>query len=174
MRQNLHTHSTYCDGKNSIRDMIETAIEKKFDILGFSGHGYMPLDNCSMSVENTRKYIAEVIRVMCAKSLVEDLERLGMHNISTITKISANNPYSELDYDTVIYSGYQPDDSDYLEIEISMPLDPDTCKPITFSSMDEIKAYITAAFANEYIAISIADVDMYIENMLLNHISFDE
>ena len=27
---------------------------------GFSGHGYMPLDNCSMSVENTRKYIAEV------------------------------------------------------------------------------------------------------------------
>ena len=60
MRQNLHTHSTYCDGKNSIRDMIETAIEKKFDILGFSGHGYMPLDNCSMSVENTRKYIAEV------------------------------------------------------------------------------------------------------------------
>lgn len=60
MRQNLHTHSTYCDGKNSIRDMIETAIEKKFNILGFSGHGYMPLDNCSMSVENTRKYIAEV------------------------------------------------------------------------------------------------------------------
>lgn len=120
------------------------------------------------------KYIAEVIRVMCAKSLVEDLERLGMHNISTITKISANNPYSELDYDTVIYSGYQPDDSDYLEIEISMPLDPDTCKPITFSSMDEIKAYITAAFANEYIAISIADVDMYIENMLLNHTNFGE
>ena len=60
MRQNLHTHSLYCDGKNSIREMIETAIAKKFDILGFSGHGWLPIDSASMSVENTRKYIAEV------------------------------------------------------------------------------------------------------------------
>ena len=61
MRQNLHTHSVYCDGRDSLRDMIETAVEKKFDNLGFSGHGYLPVDSASMSVENTRKYIAEVL-----------------------------------------------------------------------------------------------------------------
>lgn len=120
------------------------------------------------------KYIAEVIRVMRAKLIMENLERLGMHNVSSMAKISSNNPYSEIDYDTVIYSDYHPDNSDYLEIKIYMPMDPDTCKPITFSSLDEIKAYIASAFVNKYIAISCSDVDIYIENMLLNHTNFDK
>ena len=38
MLQNLHTHSTFCDGKNSPREMIEAAIRLGFDSLGFSGH----------------------------------------------------------------------------------------------------------------------------------------
>ena len=60
MRQNLHTHSTYCDGKNTLREMADAAVEKKFDILGFSGHGYVPSWDGSMSVEQTREYIKEV------------------------------------------------------------------------------------------------------------------
>ncbi|MCI5772982.1 MAG: histidinol-phosphatase [Erysipelotrichaceae bacterium] len=39
LKQNLHTHTTYCDGQDSPEAMIETAIEKKFAILGFSSHG---------------------------------------------------------------------------------------------------------------------------------------
>ena len=38
MLQNLHTHSTFCDGKNTPREMIEAAIRLGFDSLGFSGH----------------------------------------------------------------------------------------------------------------------------------------
>lgn len=38
MLQNLHTHTTFCDGKNSAREMIESAISMGFDSLGFSGH----------------------------------------------------------------------------------------------------------------------------------------
>ena len=138
---------------------------------------YFDGDRVEICVDKTHphyKYIAEVIRVRQARLIVEDLERLGMHNVSIIAMISANNPYSENDYDAAIYSDYNPDDSDYLKIQINMPLDPDTCKPITFPRLDFIKAYIAAAFVNEYIAISCSDVDMYIENMLLNYINFDE
>lgn len=39
--QNLHTHSTYCDGKHTPEQMVEYAIKKGFDSLGFSAHSYM-------------------------------------------------------------------------------------------------------------------------------------
>ena len=39
--QNLHTHSTYCDGKDSIEGMIQSAIAQGFQSVGFSGHSYM-------------------------------------------------------------------------------------------------------------------------------------
>ena len=35
---NLHTHSLYCDGKNSIDEMVQAAIRAGFTSLGFSGH----------------------------------------------------------------------------------------------------------------------------------------
>lgn len=38
MLQNLHTHTTLCDGKNTPTEMIESAILKGFDSLGFSAH----------------------------------------------------------------------------------------------------------------------------------------
>ena len=59
MRQNLHTHSTYCDGINPLEETVLKAIEKRFDILGFSGHGPVREDY-AMSIEGTRKYIEEV------------------------------------------------------------------------------------------------------------------
>ena len=39
-KQNLHTHSLYCDGKDTIEEMVQEAISRNFDVLGFSGHGY--------------------------------------------------------------------------------------------------------------------------------------
>ena len=61
MKQNLHTHSIYCDGKDTIEEMVQEAIVKKFDVLGFSGHGHCEIDTCSMSIENTKKYIHDVL-----------------------------------------------------------------------------------------------------------------
>ena len=40
MKQNLHTHTTYCDGKNTVSEMIRSALHKDFDVLGFSGHSF--------------------------------------------------------------------------------------------------------------------------------------
>ena len=35
IKSNFHTHSTFCDGKNTPEEMVEVAIEKKIDIWGF-------------------------------------------------------------------------------------------------------------------------------------------
>lgn len=42
LKTNYHTHTTFCDGNNSAEEMVIAAIERKFDILGFSGHSMFP------------------------------------------------------------------------------------------------------------------------------------
>ena len=62
MKQNLHTHTTYCDGNNSIPEMIRSAVEKDFDVLGFSGHSFTSFDKSyCMSEEGTKEYIDSVL-----------------------------------------------------------------------------------------------------------------
>ncbi len=57
---NLHTHTNYCDGKNSIEENIKYAIEKEFISLGFSGHSNFIKDDCSMTKEGTIKYLSDI------------------------------------------------------------------------------------------------------------------
>ena len=58
-RQNLHTHTTFCDGKDTPEELIEAAIAKGFDSIGFSGHSYMfYAPNHSMSIAGTEQYRA--------------------------------------------------------------------------------------------------------------------
>lgn len=39
---NLHTHSVFCDGKNTFEELIQSAIDKGFTTLGFSSHSLFP------------------------------------------------------------------------------------------------------------------------------------
>ena len=56
-KQNLHTHSVFCDGKDTPREMVETAIEKGFDSIGFSGHSSMFTNGRNgMSPDGTQSY----------------------------------------------------------------------------------------------------------------------
>ncbi|TXJ39430.1 histidinol-phosphatase [Brachyspira pilosicoli] len=57
---NLHTHTAYCDGKNTIEENILYAIDKNFISLGFSGHSYLQFDKAAMSRENTIKYLEDI------------------------------------------------------------------------------------------------------------------
>ena len=64
IKQNLHTHSIYCDGKDTIEAMALEAINKRFNVLGFSGHGNCRnVDDYSMDENNTKKYIEDVLAV---------------------------------------------------------------------------------------------------------------
>lgn len=40
-RQNLHTHTVYCDGRDTPEALIKEALCLGFDSIGFSGHSYM-------------------------------------------------------------------------------------------------------------------------------------
>ena len=59
--QNLHTHSTFCDGKHTPEEMIRFAQAKGFTSLGFSGHCSMPYSLYkSITPETTEAYKREV------------------------------------------------------------------------------------------------------------------
>lgn len=60
-KQCLHTHSVYCDGRDTLEEMVQTAIEKGFDSIGFSSHSYMDIyAQFSMDAEKAEKYKVEI------------------------------------------------------------------------------------------------------------------
>ena len=59
MLSNLHTHTTFCDGKNTVDEVVQAAIEKGFHSIGFSGHGFTDFDR-SYCMKDTNGYIAAV------------------------------------------------------------------------------------------------------------------
>ena len=45
IKTNFHTHTDFCDGKNTPEEMVLSAIEKGIQILGFSGHSLYPFSD---------------------------------------------------------------------------------------------------------------------------------
>lgn len=73
---NLHTHSTFCDGKNSPEEMILAAIAKGFDVLGFSGHSIYPFarswhisprdfDAYEKNIAELKNKYSDKIKILC-------------------------------------------------------------------------------------------------------------
>lgn len=64
LKTNYHTHSTFCDGKNTIEEIVQKAIQLKFHILGFSGHSMFPFSSdWHIPSRNIKDYCEEVLRV---------------------------------------------------------------------------------------------------------------
>ena len=62
MLANFHTHSSFCDGKNTPEEIVVAAIEKGFTSLGFSGHAYTPFDT-RYCMKDTDSYVLEIARL---------------------------------------------------------------------------------------------------------------
>ena len=62
MLSNFHTHSVFCDGKNTPEETVLQAIERGFDTIGFSGHGYTPYDT-RYCMKDTEGYMREISRL---------------------------------------------------------------------------------------------------------------
>lgn len=62
MLTNFHTHTNFCDGANTPEEMVISAIEKGFDAIGFSGHGYTSFD-LKYCMKDTKGYISEINRL---------------------------------------------------------------------------------------------------------------
>ena len=56
---NYHTHSSYCDGKATPREMVKFAVAHGFTALGFSGHCPLPFKN-TVSITDYEGYCREV------------------------------------------------------------------------------------------------------------------
>lgn len=58
---NYHTHTNYCDGKDSPEELVKAAIQKGFFALGFSSHSFTEMDKSfAMSASEAEKYRAEI------------------------------------------------------------------------------------------------------------------
>ena len=86
-KSNLHTHSLYCDGRNTIDEMIQAAIHAGFESLGFSGHCHtgFSYDTCQITDldgyfneldAEKRKYVG-VITIFKGLELESRVEGLG-------------------------------------------------------------------------------------------------
>lgn len=61
---NLHTHSVFCDGKNTFEELIQSAINKGFTTLGFSSHSLYPgARSWHMPPEKFSEYAKTIIRL---------------------------------------------------------------------------------------------------------------
>ena len=60
-RQELHCHTTFCDGKNTPEEMVVAAIEKGLCRIGFSGHSTSPRGSSyAMSPERSEAYVVAI------------------------------------------------------------------------------------------------------------------
>ena len=60
---NYHTHTTFCDGKDSPESLVQEAIRLGCAEIGFSGHSHLAEDEGSMTEEGTEAYCAEIRRL---------------------------------------------------------------------------------------------------------------
>lgn len=135
-KQNLHTHSTFCDGRDTPEEMIDTALERGFDSLGFSMHSYVKYS----SVERVNP---EKIAAYCKEIAGLKEKYKGIIDI-----------FLGLEYD--FYSDYTHDGYDYLIGSVHYLDTPDG--PKSFDTglaavLEYIKKYYpdsTLRFARDY------------------------
>ena len=60
IRSNVHTHTSFCDGKNSVEEMALAAIDLGFVSLGYSIHGWTPYEPCPITLEREELYRQEL------------------------------------------------------------------------------------------------------------------
>ena len=60
-KQDLHTHTTYSDGKNTPEEMVLAAVCAGLDTIGISDHSYTAIDESyCIKKEKISAYVAEI------------------------------------------------------------------------------------------------------------------
>ncbi len=115
----LHTHTTYCDGQSSPREMVESAYQKGCHTYGFSGHTYLALNGIyeewSMTPEQEAAYRRDV--------LVLREEYKGRMDILLGIELDTFSEKPDYKYDYTIGSvHFVKKDGEYIPVD----LDPET------------------------------------------------
>jgi histidinol-phosphatase (PHP family) len=92
---NLHTHTNFCDGKDSPEEVVLQAIALGMHTIGFSGHSHTPgvYEDCCMSEQGTEEYVLEIHRL---QNLYRDRIRIlcGIERDALSKKLSHTFDYS--------------------------------------------------------------------------------
>ena len=62
-KSNIHSHTTFVDGRDTAEEMVLAALRLGFHTLGFSEHGHADYDDCSMTPAQEPAYRAEILRL---------------------------------------------------------------------------------------------------------------
>jgi histidinol-phosphatase (PHP family) len=100
-KMNFHTHTIYCDGKNTAEEMILKAIDLNFLSIGFSVHSPMFFENdYAISEEKLSEYYSEIERLKEVYS-----EKIEIYNGIELDKDSVD--LSDYSFDYIIASVHQ-------------------------------------------------------------------
>lgn len=104
-KTNYHSHSEFCDGSGKLEDYVKSAINKGFDVFGFSGHAPLPFENdWTISKNNLLSYLEETKRLRTVyKDDIDLITGLEVDYIENIMEPS-DNYYQELELDFIIGS----------------------------------------------------------------------
>lgn len=91
LKADFHTHTSYCDGRNTLGEMVEAAYRMGLTDYGTSGHAYFPYgwDN-GMTDETLKKYKEELYRLRD--------EYAGRMNIYIGIELDGLGPVQEAEY----------------------------------------------------------------------------
>jgi len=100
MKANFHTHTVWCDGADSPEAMITAAMDKGFDVLGFSSHSSYPDDEaCTVPADRLAAYFDEV----------RSLARKYKGRIAVMCGVEADYIPGSTDPDRKRYAPFSPD-----------------------------------------------------------------
>lgn len=118
IKSDFHTHTLFCDGKETVDIMAKAAYTKGMDALGFSGHSHTPFDESyCMSTEATANYIEAVKRIRreydgrfeiylgIERDLYSDIQDLHIFDyvISSVHYVFKNGKYLPVDESEKIF-----------------------------------------------------------------------
>ena len=91
IKADYHTHTFFCDGDNSPRDMIEKAVELGLEYYGFSSHCFTDLPHEILTDE--KAYISE-----CVKIRKEYKDRINILIGMEMENLLGKNSHKEVEY----------------------------------------------------------------------------
>ena len=81
MKRNLHSHTQFCDGRNSMEEILVEAMKAGFTSWGFTPHAPISIDSpCNMMENKVELYLKEVERLKNKYPEIEILNgRFGVY-----------------------------------------------------------------------------------------------
>lgn len=169
-RSNIHTHSTFSDGKHTPEEIVQAALEKGFTTIGFSDHSYTSFDeHYCLSLDRYAAYKAAVsalkekydgrIEVLCGTELdyysAPELKDGFDYFITGVHYIYANGVYHPTDSsaeatERAIREGFNGDESQYVRRYYEAVAESADLSPLyvahfdlltKFSNIDETSAF---------------------------------